>query len=109
MTRIRPIKQSKNKTAVFIARSIRDPSCSLPNNQHNSAGWNNVIPIALAPPPIDFCTMFHSNQANQAGRNRSTCVCHFNTDEFVSHSPTWKKLIDLGEASQLAKEARDPA
>ncbi|KAK8572008.1 hypothetical protein V6N12_028072 [Hibiscus sabdariffa] len=26
----------------------------------------------LAPPPIDFCSMFRSNEANQAGRNIST-------------------------------------
>ncbi|KAK8519521.1 hypothetical protein V6N12_025556 [Hibiscus sabdariffa] len=50
----------------------RNPPVPLPNSQHKSAGANNLVAIAQAPPPVDFCTLFCSDEANQASRSRST-------------------------------------
>ncbi|KAE8720008.1 Galactose oxidase/kelch repeat superfamily protein [Hibiscus syriacus] len=62
------------------------------NIQQNLAGANSPTSNARALPTIDFCTLFRSNKANQAGRKRSTGgsssylvpngVCQFNTGEF---------------------------
>ncbi|KAK8510396.1 hypothetical protein V6N12_011765 [Hibiscus sabdariffa] len=49
-----------------------EPSCSLPNSQQNSAGANNLVVIVQAPPLVDFCTLFCSNEANQASMSIST-------------------------------------
>ncbi|KAK8524631.1 hypothetical protein V6N12_029493 [Hibiscus sabdariffa] len=87
-----------------------------------------MIPIAQALPPIEFCTMFHSNEANQTGRNRSTgsnpgvlMVLLYSQGwsatnlprclEENSRSPILRlgKRWPMREASQLAKEARSPA
>ncbi|KAK8519525.1 hypothetical protein V6N12_025560 [Hibiscus sabdariffa] len=51
----------------------RNPHVPLPNSQQNS-GVNNLVPIAQAPPPVEFCTFFCSNEANQASRSRSIVV-----------------------------------
>ncbi|GMI77760.1 hypothetical protein HRI_001445300 [Hibiscus trionum] len=50
----------------------RNPHVPLPNIQQNSAGANNLVPTAQAPPPVDYYTMFYSNEANQASSSRST-------------------------------------
>ncbi|GMJ08478.1 hypothetical protein HRI_004517000 [Hibiscus trionum] len=50
----------------------RNPPMPLLNSEQNLAGANNPIPIARAPSPIDFCTVFRPNEANQACGNRST-------------------------------------
>ncbi|XP_039065042.1 uncharacterized protein LOC120210352 isoform X2 [Hibiscus syriacus] len=42
------------------------------NIQQNLAGANSPTSNARALPTIDFCTLFRSNKANQAGRKRST-------------------------------------
>ncbi|XP_039009131.1 uncharacterized protein LOC120137463 isoform X2 [Hibiscus syriacus] len=50
----------------------RNPHVSLPNSLQNSAGANNPIPIAQAPPQFDYSSMLRLNEAGQVGRNRTT-------------------------------------
>ncbi|KAK8992522.1 hypothetical protein V6N11_048600 [Hibiscus sabdariffa] len=82
-----------------------NPPIPLPNSQQNSAGANNLVSTAQEPPPVDFYTIFHSDDANQASSSRSTVGNHG-----VPQTQIWMSPYDIALLyNSLDPGAFDPA
>ncbi|KAL4291647.1 hypothetical protein GQ457_14G008400 [Hibiscus cannabinus] len=83
----------------------RNPPVPLPNSQQDFAGAYNLVPTAEAPSPVDFYTVFHSNDPNQASTSRSTVGNHGVPQTEILMSPYEIALL----YNSLAPTEFDPA
>ncbi|KAK8992520.1 hypothetical protein V6N11_048599 [Hibiscus sabdariffa] len=105
----------RSSNSIDISRNHPIP---LLNSEHNLAGANNPIPITQAPPAIDFCTMFHLNEANQADRNRSTVgnprvpqtqIFMFNGVAVLCNSSPGRAFVPAGASASMASSIHLPS